>query len=223
MVDVVLLHGSTQSPAAWRPVHERLSSAGISVQTPDLLPYEDASIDETVTHLVAKLHGLDRPIVVAHSISGLYLSELAHRMQARHTIWLAAWIPDPQQSLIDEIQTHPIEIFNPDWLGADPTASWDDAQDFLFNTCPPERLPFAHATLRTFSPTVAMSERASLHDVPATYVVAEADRTLRPAWCRKAAAERLGVKATPVATDHCPHISQPNTVAQLINARASVP
>lgn len=81
---VVLLHGLTFDRTAWRPISERL---GDSVQTiaVDLPAHgESAGPPVALGELAARIHelltslGIDRPVVVGHSISGSLVFLYAH-------------------------------------------------------------------------------------------------------------------------------------------------
>ena len=49
-----------------------------------------------------------------------------------------------------------------------------------------------------------------------TYIAASADRTLRTDWMLQAATDRLGVQAATVDSGHCPHVSRPEAVADIL-------
>jgi hypothetical protein len=49
-------------------------------------------------------------------------------------------------------------------------------------------------------------------------IVSDADRTLRPEWMHQAARERLGIEPAAVDASHCPHVSQPRILADILTA-----
>ncbi len=53
---------------------------------------------------------------------------------------------------------------------------------------------------------------------PATVVVPRSDRTIRATWMERAAADRLGVVSKVIDGGHCPHVSRPLLVAEIIDA-----
>ena len=57
-------------------------------------------------------------------------------------------------------------------------------------------------------------------DVRSSYVLCQEDRTLRPGWWRRAARERLGVVAIELPAGHCPHVSRPGELADVLAALA---
>jgi pimeloyl-ACP methyl ester carboxylesterase len=49
-------------------------------------------------------------------------------------------------------------------------------------------------------------------------IVPRSDRTIRASWMERAADDRLGVSAIIVDGGHCPHVSRPVQVAEIIDA-----
>jgi hypothetical protein len=47
-------------------------------------------------------------------------------------------------------------------------------------------------------------------------IVCTEDRTITPAWQRKAARELLGVEPTALPGGHCPHVSRPEALAYVL-------
>jgi pimeloyl-ACP methyl ester carboxylesterase len=219
-MDFVLVHGTTQSPAAWERVAGSLTERGhravavdLPVDQPDLLADDYARIAaEQVADDVRD------PVVVAHSGGGLVLTALGKRLRARHLVWLAAVIPDfaGGRSLLDQINEDLAGMFGtewPQWEGEDPT----EAAYFLFHSCDLATLRWALGTLRTWRPVAAYGEPAGqAPDVPSTYVLPRDDRTLTPTWMRAAARERLGAAPVEIDGDHCPHVAYSELVATIL-------
>ncbi len=53
--------------------------------------------------------------------------------------------------------------------------------------------------------------------VPSSYIVCADDRTVRPEWSRRAARERLAVDPIELPGGHCPHVSRPRELAEVLN------
>lgn len=219
MADFVLIHGTTQSPVGWERLVGALEALGHRSATVDL----DGSDERDATwyaECVATQVPADMvsPVVVAHSGSGLVLPAAARRLGAAGQVWLAAYVPDGHRSLIDEVSAAPATVFNPDWLGKDPTSDPDLATRFLFHDCDPDTLRWALTTLRPFIPQRLYREPVPLSpDIPSTYILATTDRTLRPDWCRRAASDRLGTKPVEIDAGHCPHVSAPEETAAILH------
>jgi pimeloyl-ACP methyl ester carboxylesterase len=217
-VDVVLIHSTGQGAAGWQRVIEALERLGhrghaidLPSDRPELLAADYAEV------IRREFTGLDRPVVLAHSGSGPLLPATATALNAAHQVWLAAWVPDPRMSLVEEVGDHGDEAFNPDWIGEDPVGDDEVAARLVFHDCDPETLAWALSTRREFSPTALYRERIDPDNgIPSTYVVATEDRTIRPAWQRRMARERLGVEPVEVESGHCPNVSRPERVAEIL-------
>jgi len=225
MTDFILIHGTTQAPTGWERLIHELKVRGhaayavdLPVDQPQLLPDDYASV------VSAEAAAATRPIVVAHSASGLLLSAAARAVDASRQVWLAAWIPTPETTFIEELRVGTSEIFNPEWLGNDPTRDHDAAVRFLFHDCDSATLAWALQTLRLFYPAAAYASRISgVPSIPSTSIVPSQDRTFRPEWLRRAGRERLGVEPIDVPTGHCPHVSRPGLIAQILSEVAASP
>jgi hypothetical protein len=137
-------------------------------------------------------------------------------------VWLAAYVPDGEHSLRDDVSPAPGEVFNPEWLGQDPTADPVLATHFLFHDANLETLRWALTTLRLFNPKRMPTEPIDLApEIASTYIVATADRTLRPEWCRRVASNRLDAEIRDIDSGHCPHVSRPYELAAILDRLAT--
>lgn len=219
MTDFVLIHGTTQGPTGWEHVSDILVSDGHAVHSVQLDESPTMSTSEYADAVALQLPpGCADPVVVAHSGSGLLLPDVTRRLHARHQVWLAAMIPSTSsQPLAEELASSADEIFNPEWIGQDPTQDTAAAMYFLFHDCPWPRARWALDTLRRFMPQHAYVQPIALASaVPSTYILCSDDRTMRPEWSHNAAVNRLGVQPTTIDTGHCPHVSSPDTVAEIL-------
>jgi hypothetical protein len=55
-------------------------------------------------------------VCVAHSASGMYLPLVAEQLSPRRMVFLAALIPRPGISIIEQYRADP-SMFNPEWIG----------------------------------------------------------------------------------------------------------
>lgn len=215
--DFVLIHSTGQGAAGWDRLVRALAQRGATAHAvelpsdPDLLAAGYAElIRGQVGHLAA-------PIVLAHSGSGPLLPAAARALEARHQIWLAAWVPNPDASFVEEVDTDAEAAINPDWIGKDPIEDDDVAAAFLYHDCDEETLEWALSTRRLFLPRAVFHERISLApEIGSTYIVASNDRTIRPEWQRQMARTRLRVEPIEVPTGHCPNVSLPEQLAEIL-------
>jgi pimeloyl-ACP methyl ester carboxylesterase len=184
--DVVLIHSTGQGAAGWERVVHALAERGGTAHVVEL-PSD--------------------PELLVDGYAGLI----------RHQVWLAAWVPDPEASFVEEIDRHARDAFHPDWIGKDPTEDDAVAAAFLYHDCDEATLEWALSTRRLFLPRGVYRQRLSLApEIPSTYVVAAHDRTIRPAWQRRMARERLGVEPMEIRSGHCPNVSRPDRLAEIL-------
>jgi pimeloyl-ACP methyl ester carboxylesterase len=132
-------------------------------------------------------------------------------------VFLAAVVPRAGVSFIEQFQSDP-SMFNPAWVGQNPLED-KVALDFVFHDCPTDRLEWAMSTRIMFYAKRAIEEPCPLRTwppVPSTYVVCADDRTITPQWQRKAARELLGAEPAELPGGHCPHVSRPEALAEVL-------
>ena len=82
-------------------------------------------------HIRRQVGAVAAPVVLAHSGSGPLLPAAARALRASHQVWLAAWVPDPEASFVEDTNRHLRAAFHPDWIA--------NARDV--DTRPPARQP----------------------------------------------------------------------------------
>ena len=222
MTTYCLIHGSGQGPDGWRLLVEELERRGHRALTPAFdLSRTDKGAAWHAERLVEELKGFgqepEEVVCVAHSASGMYLPLVAERWRPRRMVFLAALIPRPGISVIEQFRADP-SMFNPAWVGQNPM---DDrvALEFVFHDCPPNRLEWALSTRVYFYAKRALEEPCPLSSwpaVPAAYVACADDRTIAPGWQRWAAREWLAVEPVVLPGGHCPHVSRPEALADVL-------
>jgi pimeloyl-ACP methyl ester carboxylesterase len=138
-------------------------------------------------------------------------------------VFLAAMPPEMGKSFLEQLRADPT-VLNPEWIGKDPSRDDAAAMHFLFHDCSPEVAKWAlttriHLPLERVANEVYPLQRWPA--VAASYIVCSEDRTINPEWSRRAARERLGVRAIEFPAGHCPHLSQPKRLAELLSNLAS--
>jgi Alpha/beta hydrolase family len=217
-----LMHSSGQGPEGWKLVVEELERRGHRVLTPGF--HVDRTDEGLAYHAETIIEALERSglssrevVAVAHSAAGMYLPLVAERWPVRRMVFLAALVPRPGLSVRDQFRTDS-SMFNPAWVGKNPMED-QVAVEFCYHDCPPERLEWAMSTRVLFYAKRAMEEPCPLRAwpaVPAAYIVCADDRTVTPAWQRKAAREWLGVEPVEIPGGHCPNVSRPETLAEVL-------
>jgi len=223
MTTFCLIHSSGQGPDGWKLLVRELERRGHRALTPALdVSRTDEGLVFHAETLVEALErsGLQSPevVCVAHSASGMYLPLVAERWPPRRMVFLAAAIPRPGLSIMDQYRADS-SMLNPAWVGKNPMED-NVALEFVFHDCPPERLDWALSTRVLFYAKRAMEEPCPLSAwpaVPASYIVCAEDRTITPAWQRRAAREWLGVEPVELLGGHCPNVSQPEVLAEVLD------
>jgi pimeloyl-ACP methyl ester carboxylesterase len=125
-------------------------------------------------------------------------------------------------SLANQVAAQP-DIFNAEMMTV-PALAWSDeavVTRFLFHDCSPE---VAHDAFTRMRPrregrgalVTEVTPLPTWPDVPCSYVLCRDDRTVTPAWARRAARERLGVEPIEIPGGHCPMLSRPGELAEAL-------
>jgi pimeloyl-ACP methyl ester carboxylesterase len=215
-----LVHGSTQNASGSKLLATELERRGHRVVCPDLpADKPEAGASYYVQAVTSALREISEPpIVVAHSLSGLFLPLIAAAIPVLRMVFLAATIPQIGKSALQQLQSEP-KMICPEWIGKDPTKDTGLAMRFLFHDCSPEVAQWALSTLRLTYAHGALTEVFPLGkwpEVPSSYVLCTQDRTLNPSYWCMAARERLGCVPLEINAGHCPHVSRPAELAELL-------
>lgn len=223
MTCVTLIHGSTQTARCWDLVRPHISAAGhhsIAVE----LPADRPDLTASDFARVAADQMADDCIVVAHSASGSLLPLIAELRPVRALVFLAAAIPAPGFSMLDQLQKDP-EMLSAEWLRAGPSwsdpANWRELADrFLFHDVAPSLLDWAHSTIRVMRLDAAAREPfrpSSVAPVRSLCVICSGDRTINPDWQKRVWRERApGAPMKILGSGHCPYVSIPRETADAI-------
>lgn len=222
-MDFVLVHGTTQSPAGWDRLAGELLRRRHNVRAIDLSAGDAGRTVADYARAAVGQAGLadGRRVVVGHSGAGVLLPAIAAATGASVAVWLAAYVPDfaTGRTMAADIRADRGRMFHQDWLGVDPTADPELAIQFLFHDCDPATREWALGTLRLFDPGPAVYQHAPSPPsagISRAAIVPTRDRTLRPEWLAAAARRRLGAEPAEIEAGHCPHVSQPAEVADIL-------
>jgi pimeloyl-ACP methyl ester carboxylesterase len=232
MADFVLIHGSAQSARCWDRVRDALAARGHHVATPELpKKAEDWTLARYAQEIAADVPDLGSvpAVVVAHSFTGVFLPLIAALRPSCTVVFLAAVVPEPGKSVRDQYAEDP-GMFHREWIAAGPrwfqaTETEGLAREFLFHDCDEETLPWALDTLELFDTRHLVTEPspvASWPKVRTASIVASGDRTLTADWCTRTTERVLGIAPIPIDAGHCPHVSRPREVAEILG-RLSAP
>ena len=216
-----LVHGSTQATSGWARLTPELERRGHRVLCAELpADQPDASVVTYAQAISKALNDTEEPaIVVAHSVSGIFLPLLPSHCLVSRMVFLAAFVPEIGKSPMAQLQANP-EMFWSDWVGKDPTKEGAVAVQYLFHDCDPETTAWALTTRRLTHARRALTETCPLRswpNVPSSYILCREDRTLRPDYWREKVRSQLGIEPVELAGGHCPHLSRPAELAEALS------
>lgn len=228
MTSFVLVHGSGQNATSWSRVGDLLRNRGHTVATPDLPKHApDWGLTDYAARIAESVAGPDA-VVVAHSLCGVFLPLVPGLRDRSLMVFLAAVIPEPGKSVREQFTQDP-SMFSPQWIAAGPR--WFDASqapalatEFLFHDCDEATLAWALDTVEMLDTRHLVTQPAPFSAWPrarAVSIVATRDRTLTPEWGRRASRRVLGSQAIELDAGHCPHMTQPRKVADLLESLAA--
>jgi len=132
-------------------------------------------------------------------------------------------IPEPGRSVREQFAADP-SMFCPEWIAAG--SRWFDesqqgslAREFLFHDCDDATIAWALESVEMFDTRNLVTEPSVAGpwpDVPVASIVATEDRTLSPEWIERASRQRLRQEPIAMRAGHCPHVSRPEELAELL-------
>lgn len=222
MATFCLIHGSAQSPHGWDLLVPELQQRGHRALLADLpAGVTENSWEEYRDAILAACGDARDVILVATSMSGIFLPLAGESDRAGKMVYACGMVAPLGCSPMEMVRREMTSMFNPDWVGKDPTRDPAAAREFLFHDCSPEIAQWALGTMRLMVPKRVLNEPIPIQafpNKPTTYIVCSGDRTILPEWSRRAARERLGVEALELPGGHCPHVSRPAALAEMLGS-----
>jgi pimeloyl-ACP methyl ester carboxylesterase len=223
-----IVHGSMTGPGAYTRLAKELDHRGqravlvaLPVDRPELTGTDYARLVAQQLDAALAQDGIQQEpvVVVAHSASGLLLPLVPSFHPVAHLVYLAAGVR-PGMTLDEQLQAEP-DMLNPAWVGVDPFQDHQAARRFLFHDCDEPTARWAIATQTPWYPEGLYQERCPLvvfPSVPSTSIVCTDDRVIQPAWPRRVATDRLHAQVVELPGGHCPHVSRPAVLADVLTA-----
>jgi len=227
MATFALVHGAWHGAWCWERLIPEIEGHGhgaIAVE----LPCDDATAGcgayaEAV--LAATAGAGDDVVLVGHSLGGLTIPLVAAARPVRKLVFLCALLPQPGQSLADQLEREP-EIFEAGFgegiVRDDQDRSvWQDddaAADQLYGDCSRQLAAWAVARLRPQA-RLPSNEPCPLEQWPAIESVslfASDDAAVSPDWSRSVARERIGATTLELPGGHSPFLSRPGELAEIL-------
>ena len=218
MNNIVLVHGAWADGSGWHCVDEILGARGYNVsvvQNPLTSLADDVAATDRV---LARQDGAT--LLVGHSYGGAVITEAGNAANVAGLVYVAAFVPDAGESVASLLE------------GREPAPLQPSADDFLFFN--PTFFPqmFAHDLTAAQGAFLAAAQappaaaafstkvsRAAWRTRRSSYVLATEDRFIPPGAQRQMAT-RANAAITDVHGSHAVYISQPQAVADAIDAAA---
>jgi pimeloyl-ACP methyl ester carboxylesterase len=227
-----LVHGAGHGAWCWEHLIPALQALGHRAWAVDL-PCEDpeAGCLRYAEAVDRALPAADDLLLVGHSLGGLTIPLVAARRSVRTLVFLCALVPLFGRSLLDQVAAepgiydsvqrgHPGRITDPDgatWLRDEGTA-----RDIFYHDCAPDdvRRAFARLKRQAAAPRREACPLSAWPPGERAYILCREDRAISPAWSRRVAGERLGVEPIELGGSHSPFVSQPATLADVLDRLA---
>ena len=214
----VLIHGSGDVGWYWHLVEAELRRRGHDVLAMDL-PVEDdlAGLAEYTEVVVRAVGNRKNPIVVAQSFGGYTAPLVCERLPVRLLVLVAAMVPSPGEKADDMFAN----------TGYEPVKQ-DDPSDLavFYHDVPRPLAEVAIARGRRQSDTPGREPwpLAAWPEVPTRFLLCRNDRLFPAAWLRRVVRERLGFFPDEIESGHCPALSRPGELADLLERyRTAIP
>lgn len=219
---LVLVHGGWSGGWIWGDVKARLEEQGRQVVAVDRLPSAGTDPDrlgdlaDSVAALREVVDDVGAPVaLVAHSSGGMVVTELGDHPAVVHSVYVAAFWPEPGQKLVD-LMVPPAFALPPQGAAI---AMTDDVE-LLRETVAADVDPETMAKLRpryvleSLTHAISPSTAPARPSHPTTYVVCTEDRTIDPALQEQFAAK--ADRRVHLASSHSPMLSVPGELAAVL-------
>ncbi len=216
-----LVHGAWHGAWAWERLAPELEVRGhhpVAIE----LPGDDADkgLGDYARAVADALGDADDVVLVGHSLGGLTVPLVPALRPVARIVLVAALVPRPGQSLIDQLRGEDRGILQPRGRSTDDAkrTAWTDAAiaiETLYPDVDPIDAAAAFARLRpqASKPQVEPTPLSAWPDVPTEYVVCALDRMVDPDYQRRQPFTRRTL-----ASGHSPMLSHPSELARLLCA-----
>jgi pimeloyl-ACP methyl ester carboxylesterase len=213
MATYVLIHGAGDVAFYWHLVQAELQERGHDVVTMDL-PADDESAGlaeyaDTVIEAVGPVGDRTGLIVVAQSFGGYTAPIVCSRVPASLLVLVAGMIPSPGESASEMFANTGYQQEEQDDPG--------DIAVFLHDVDPDlAREALSKGRNQAEKPFEEPWPLEKWPDLPTRYVLCRNDRLFPPEWTRRVVRERLGITPDEIDSGHCPALSRPRELADLL-------
>jgi pimeloyl-ACP methyl ester carboxylesterase len=210
MAFFAFIHGAGDVGWYWHLVEAELRAAGHDTVAPDL-PIEDdaAGLSEYATAVADAIGDRDEIVVVAQSFGGYVAPIVAERVGARLIVLVAAMIPSPGESaeeMFAATRWQPRQLDDP----TPRAVFYHDVPDTLADDA------MSRGRRQSDRPGREPWPLKSWPDIPTRFVLCRDDRFFPAEWLQPLVRDRLGIEPDEIASGHCPALSHPRELAELL-------
>jgi pimeloyl-ACP methyl ester carboxylesterase len=222
----VLIHGAGDGGWYWHLVEAELRTRGHDVVAPDL-PSDDekAGLEDYADSVVEAVGDRTNLVVVAQSFGAFTAPLVADRLPVDALVLVAGMIPSPGEAPRDWWD-------NTGYLSA---VRAQAARDGGMTGNEDPYVSYYHDVPRHLAEEALSRERAhpsqasmdspwpldAWPNVPTKFVLCTEDRFFPPAFFRRVVAERLDITPDEIASGHCPALSRPKELADILEGYAA--
>jgi pimeloyl-ACP methyl ester carboxylesterase len=220
--NIVLVHGGFVDGSGWNGVYNTLKGKGYNVavvQNPTISLADDVAVTKRT------IAAQDGPVIlVGHSYGGVVITEAGNDPQVAGLVYITAFAPDSGESVETLIQNPPPAAPVPPILPPQDgflfldrskfrAAFAGDVETSLADFMADSQVPWGLQALRGAVTQPAWKSK------PSWYLVSTEDRMIPPD-AQRVMAKRAGAKVVEVKGSHAVYVSQPGSVASLIEQAA---
>ena len=211
MATFAFIHGAGDVGWYWHLVAAELRARGHDTVAPDLpIEDDDAGLNAYASAVVDAIGDRRNVVVVAQSFGGYVAPIVAERIDAPLIVLVAAMIPSPGESAEEMFEA----------TGWEPERLEDSSSQAVFyHDVPRELADEALSRGRPQSDTPGREPwpLAGWPDVPTRFVLCRNDRFFPARWLRPLVRTRLGIEPDEIDSGHCPALSRPRELADLLD------
>lgn len=210
MATYALIHGAGDVAWYWHLVEAELRGRGHDVVAVDLPCDDDAAgLTEYANTVVGAIGDRRDVVVVAQSFGGYTAPLVCSRVPAQLLVLVAGMIPAPGEAA-EELFIN---------TGFQPEEQSDTSELAIFyHDVPSELAAAALKRSRTQSSTPGREPwpLPAWPDVPTRFVLCRNDRVFPAAWLREVVRDRLNIVPDEIDSGHCPALSRPKELTELL-------
>ena len=216
MTTFAFIHGAGDVGWYWHLVEAELRDRGHDTVAPDL-PVEDdtAGLGRYADVVIEAIGRRKDVVVVAQSFGGYVAPLVADRIGARLIVLVAGMVPQAGETA-DEM------FRNTAWK----PARLDDSSTIavFYHDVPPDLAmqALAHERRQSETPGLEPWPLAAWPEIPTRAIVGRDDRFFSADWLRTVIRDRLGIAPDEIDSGHCPALSRPQELADLLDGYAAI-